>query len=78
MTDVTVGALSPTSERFKAKTSAYVVDEVYLSLEVMMGLHIVDDQFPTGGAGNQHGAHEGKLDRTGTVTERLPHASYSI
>ena len=58
VTNVTVSALSPTGERFKAKTSAYVVDnvdEVYLSLEVMMGLRIVDDQFPTAGAGNQHG-----------------------
>ena len=39
-------------------TSAYVVrnvDEVFLSLEAMVGLRIVDKQFPTAGAGNQHG-----------------------
>ena len=27
---------------------------------------------------NQHGAQAGAWDRTGTVTEQLPHASYSI
>ena len=57
VTDVTISALSPTGERFSAKTSAYVVKnvEVYLSLEVVIGLRIVDDQFPTAVAGNQHG-----------------------
>ena len=74
VTNVTVSALSPTGERFKAKTSAYVVDnvdEVDLSLEVMMGLRIVDDQFPTAGAGNQHGTQKGAWDKTGTIAERL-------
>ena len=27
---------------------------------------------------NQHGAQQGAWDRTGTVTEQLPHASYSM
>ena len=53
-------------------------NEVYLSLDVLVGLRIVNEFFPVAGAGNQHGAKAGAWDRTGTVTEQLPHASYSI
>ena len=55
--DADISALSPSGERFSTATSAYVVknvDKVFLSLEVMVGLRIVDKQFPTAGAGNQH------------------------
>ena len=51
---------------------------MYLSLDVLVGLRIVDEQFPTARAGNQHGAHQGAWDRTGTITKQLPHASYSV
>ena len=79
--DATISALSPSGERFSTTTAAYVVknvDEVFLSLETMVGLRIVDEQFPTAGAGNQHGAQKGAWDRTGTVTECLPHESYCL
>ena len=79
--DASISALSPSGERFSTTTAAYVVknvDEVFLSLEVMVGLRIVDEQFPTAGAGNQHGAQKGAWDRTGTVTECLPHKSYCL
>ena len=45
---------------------------------MLVGLCIVNEQFPTAGAGNQHGAQQGAWDRTGTITEQLPHASYSV
>ena len=51
--DASISALSPSGERFSTATSAYVVknvDEVFLSLEVMVGLRIIDRQFPTAGA----------------------------
>ena len=54
------------------------VGEVYLSLNVLVGLRIVNEFFPSAGAGNQHGAQAGAWDRTWTVTEHLPHASYSV
>ena len=79
--DATISVLSPSGERYSTTTTAYVVrnvDEVYLSLDAMVGLRIVDEQFPTAGAGNQHGAQKAAWDRTGTVAERLPHASYSV
>ena len=74
-------ALSPSGERFKTTSRVYIVrnvDEVYLSLDVLVGLRIANEFFPVAGAGNQHGAQAGAWDRTGTVTEQLPHASYSI
>ena len=74
--DADISTLSPSGERFSTATSAYVVkniNEVFLSLEVMVGLRIGDRQFPTAGAGNQHGAQAGAWDKTGTVTECLPH-----
>ena len=79
--DATISALLPSGERFRTTTTAYVVknvDEVDLSLDVLVGLRIVNKQFPTAGAGNQHGAQQGAWDRTGTITEQLPHASYSV
>ena len=51
--DADISALSPSGERFSTATSAYVVknvDKVFLTLEVMVGLRIVDKQFPTAGA----------------------------
>ena len=54
------------------------VDEVYLSLDILVGLRIVNKFFPVAGAGNQHGAQADAWDGTGTVTEELPHVSYSI
>ena len=76
-----ISTLSPTSERFKMSGKIYVVrnvEEVYLSLDVLIGLRIVNKHFPAAGAGNQHGAQQGAWDITGTVTEQLPHASYSV
>ena len=49
-----------------------------MSLDVLVGLRIVNEFFPVVGAGNQHGAQAGASDRTGTDTKQLPHASYSI
>ena len=77
----TIRALSPSGERFKKSSKIYIVSnvsEVYLSLDVLVGLRIVNEFFPAAGAGNQHGAQAGAWDRTGTITEQLPHASYSI
>ena len=79
--NATISALSPSGERFKTSTKIYIVrnvSKVYLSLDVLVGLRIVNEFFPAAGAGNQHGAQEGAWDRTGTVTEQLPHASYSV
>ena len=56
--DATISALSPSGERFKTTSKVYIVrnvDEVYLSLNVLVGLRIVDEFFPVAGAGNQHG-----------------------
>ena len=60
--DATISALSPTGECFRTTTTAYVVknvDEVYLSSDMLVGLHIVNEHFPTAGAGNQHSAQQG-------------------
>ena len=79
--DAMISALSPTGEHFRTSTKVYVVrnvEEVYLSLDVLVGLRIVNEHFPAAGAGNQHGAQQGAWDKTGTVTEQLPHASYSV
>ena len=79
--DTTISLLSPSGERFKTSSKIYIVrnvSEVYLSLDVLVGLRIVNEFFPAAGAGNQHGAQAGAWDRTGTVTEQLPHASYSL
>ena len=79
--DATISALSPSGERFKTTSRVYIVrnvDEVYLLLDDLVGLRIVNEFFPVAGAGNQHGAQAGARDRTGTVTRQLPHASYSI
>ena len=79
--DARISALSPTGERFMTSTRIYVVqnvNELYLSLDVLEGLRIVNKFFPAAGAGNQHGAQAGAWDKTGTVTEQLPHASYSV
>ena len=79
--DATISALLPSGKRFKMTSRVYIVrnvNEVYLSLNVLVGLRIVNEFFPVAGAGNQHGAQAGAWDRTGTVTEQLPHASYSI
>ena len=56
--DATISALSPSGERFKRTSRVYIVrniDEVYLSLDVLVGLRIVNEFFPVAGAGNQHG-----------------------
>ena len=79
--DATISALSPSGEQFEATSTVFIVrnvNEVYLSLDVLVGLRIVNEFFPVDGAGNQHGAQAGAWDCTGTVTEQLPHASYSI
>ena len=55
--EATISALSATGERFQTSTKVYVVrdvEEVYLSLDVLVGLQLVDDQFPAAGR-NQHG-----------------------
>ena len=76
--DATISALSPSGERFKTTSIVRNVNEVYLSLDFLVGLRIVNQSFLVAGAGNQHGAQAGAWDRTGTVTEQLPHTSYSI
>ena len=79
--DAAISALSPTGKRFKTTGKVYIVrnvDKVYLSLDVLVGLRIVNEFFPVAGAGNQHRAKAGVWDRTGTVTEQLSHESYSI
>ena len=81
VTDATNSALSPSGKRFKTTSRVYIirnVDKLYLPLDVLVGLKIVNGFFPVAGAGNQNGAQAGAWDRTGTVTEQLPHASYSI
>ena len=60
--DATISALSPSRKRYRTTTTAYVVknvDQVYLSLDVLVGLRIINEHFPTAGAGNQHGAQQG-------------------
>ena len=55
--DARISALSPTGERFTTSSKIYVVrnvEEVYLSLNVLMGLRIVNEHFPAAKAGNQH------------------------
>ena len=79
--DAKVSALSPNGECYETSTKIYVVhnvNEVYLSLDVLIGLRIVNEFFPTAGAGNQHGAQASAWDQTGTVTEQLPHASFIV
>ena len=49
----------PSGERFKTLGRVYIVrnvDEVYLSLDVLVGLRILNEFFPVAGAGNQHEA----------------------
>ena len=56
--DATISALSPSGKPFKTTSRVYNVrnvDEVYLSLVVLVGLRIVNEFFPVAGAGNQHG-----------------------
>ena len=50
--DATISALSPSGERYRTITTVYVVknvDEVYLSMDVLVGLRIVNEHFPTAG-----------------------------
>ena len=59
MADATISALSPSGERFITSSKIYVVrnvDKVYLSLDVLVDVKIVNEHFPAAGAGNQHGA----------------------
>ena len=54
--DATISALSPSGERFKTTSRVYIVrnvDKVYLSLDVLVGLRIVNEFFPVAGAGNR-------------------------
>ena len=47
------------ASRFKTSRKIYIVhnvSEVNLSLDVLVGLRIVNEFFPAAGAGNQHGA----------------------
>ena len=72
-----ISVLSPSGERFQTTSKIYIVrnvDEVYLSLDVLVDLRIVDKFFLVAGAVNQHRAKAGAWDRTGTVTKQLPHA----
>ena len=65
VTDATISALSPSGERFKTSSKIYIVrnvNEVYLSLDVLVGLRIVNEFFPAAGDGNQHGAQAGAWD----------------
>ena len=51
--DATISALSSSGERFKTTSRVYIVqnvDEVYLSLDVLVGLRIVNKLFPVAGA----------------------------
>ena len=46
--DATISALSPSGERFKTTSRVYIVrnvDKVYLSLDVLVGLRIVNEFF---------------------------------
>ena len=63
--DATISALSPSGERFKTSSKIYIVrnvNEVYLSLDDLVGLRIVNEFFPAAGDGNQHGAQAGAWD----------------
>ena len=42
------------------------------------GLRTVNKFFPAAKAGNQHGAKPETWDRTGTVADQLPNASYNV
>ena len=56
--DATISALLPSGERFKTSSKIYIVrnvSEVYFSLDVLVGLRIVNEFFPAARAGNQHG-----------------------
>ena len=60
ITDAAISTLSASGERFKTTSRVYIVrtiEEVYLSLDFLVGLRIVNEFFPVAGAGNQHGAH---------------------
>ena len=53
MVDTAISALSPSGERFKTTCKVYIVrnvDEVYLFLDVLVGLRIVNRFFPVAGA----------------------------
>ena len=57
--DATISALSPSGEHFKTFSKIYIVRnvrEVSLSLDVLVGLRIVNEFFPAAGARNQQGA----------------------
>ena len=61
--DAKVSALSPNGECYETSTKIYVVhnvNEVYLSLDILVGLKIVNEFFPTAGAGNQAPRREAK------------------
>ena len=52
-----IEAISPCGQRFSTSTPVYLVEhisEIFLSLEVMFALHIVDSSFPTAGSGLRH------------------------
>ena len=74
--DATISALSPSGERFKRTSRVYIirnVDEVYLSLDVHVGLRIVNKFFPVAGASNQHGcAYCAAADASLTSCKCLP------
>ena len=55
LADAKISALSPNGKRFETSTRTYLVRnvvEVYLSLDVLVGLRIVNEFFPAAGAGN--------------------------
>ena len=58
MVNAAINALAPSGERFWCTSKVYVVeniDEVYLSLDVLRGLHIVGRNFLEAGTSpNQH------------------------
>ena len=63
--DAEISALSPCGKRFSTTAPVYFVedvDEVFLSLEVMIDLRIVDKRFPTAGTGTRHGPPYGMPD----------------
>ena len=56
-TEVEIEATSPCGQHFATSTVVYLVEnvsEVFLSLEVMRALQIVDRSFPTAGSGLRH------------------------
>ena len=78
-----INATSTSGEQFHTTTKVYVVsnvDECYLSCDVLRGLKIIDNDFPEAGGRhlNQHGNNNLGWDRTGTVVECLPFASYQL